>query len=221
MDDLKDVLKTLDGVQAKMPSYKSIKTPTLDLDSKDSNLKFDLEVEMFGDSITIGTYDDFTIEEEIKPSVEMKPSKMSSNNDTLYRLLHISDDQETIDMIYLQIKGRAMNSFCISKNCTINHRGKSTHIVKPGDGYIVKDLTSAFLEPSINLNKVDYSILNDWLETDFPLIEWEQFFKTLELTVDKIDPKEDNLPDKITWEVRKIRRCSLANSKANETKGTR
>jgi hypothetical protein len=53
-------------------------------------------------------------------------------------------------------------SFCTSQNCKTAHHHASVKTVQPGDIYIAKSATTAFLTPSIMESVVDSDVLKEW-----------------------------------------------------------
>jgi hypothetical protein len=67
-------------------------------------------------------------------------------------------------------------TFCISRNCTINHQGPVAQI-KPGTLVVIKVTgKTAFLHPIVKSNLLDQALLGDWLSTQETLESWTTKF---------------------------------------------
>jgi hypothetical protein len=68
-------------------------------------------------------------------------------------------------------------SFCTSQNCITAHHHASVKKVTPGELYVAKSVTTAFVTPSITTKVIDVDVLNEWKTLSLSLSEWnEKFF---------------------------------------------
>jgi hypothetical protein len=69
-------------------------------------------------------------------------------------------------------------TFCITKNCSVNHKGgRALMAVIPGDIFMVKkNVTPAFVEPSIDGQLIHDSVVQDWKTKQLGLNDWSAKF---------------------------------------------
>jgi hypothetical protein len=68
-------------------------------------------------------------------------------------------------------------SFCTARNCSTFHHHASVKIVKPGDIYVAKSPTTAFVTPTITMEVIDDDVLNTSKTLTLLLPAWnEKFF---------------------------------------------
>jgi hypothetical protein len=84
--------------------------------------------------------------------------------------------RETSSTLCFQLIGQGA-SFCTARNCATAHHHASVKRVKPGDIYIAKSSTTAFVTPSITTDVIDDGVLASWRTLNLPLSTWiEKFF---------------------------------------------
>jgi hypothetical protein len=87
-------------------------------------------------------------------------------------------DQSFVSFCF-QLIGQG-GSFCTARKCAISHHHTPVKSVKPGDIYVAKSATTAFLTPSIPTKVIDDNVLNTW--------------RTLSLLLPASNEKSSSLP---------------------------
>jgi hypothetical protein len=92
-----------------------------------------------------------------------------------FSVMRFPQDLDAFSLICRATVGKS-GTFCISRNCTVNHQGPVAQI-KPGSLVVVKITgKSAFLHPVIKSELLDQSLLGDWLSTQETLESWSTKF---------------------------------------------
>jgi hypothetical protein len=107
-------------------------------------------------------------------SVRLQIPKPSGQAKT-FSVMRFPQDLDAFSLFCRATIGKS-GTFCITKNCTVNHQG-SVAKIKPGSLIVVKlSGKSAFLNPLIKAGILDQSLLGDWLSTQETLESWSTKF---------------------------------------------
>jgi hypothetical protein len=66
--------------------------------------------------------------------------------------------------------------FCTGTNCTVSHRGGSVMSVQPGDIFVSKSSSEAFVEPRMSSLDIDDLALQDWKDASLSFEAWSEKF---------------------------------------------
>jgi hypothetical protein len=92
-----------------------------------------------------------------------------------FSILKLSEDIDSFSLVCRATIGKS-GTFCIGKNCSINHQG-SVAKIKPGSLVIIKSAgKTAFLHPVIKADLFDQTLLGDWLSLQETLEDWTAKF---------------------------------------------
>jgi hypothetical protein len=92
-----------------------------------------------------------------------------------FSVTRLPHDVDAFSLLCRATVGKS-GTFCISRNCTINHQGPVAQI-KPGTLVVVKVTgKTAFLSPVVKSNLLDQALLGDWLSTQETLESWTTKF---------------------------------------------
>jgi len=108
------------------------------------------------------------------PSSNILPDAVlaSSQIDTRYRLWKAPSSFE--DSCFRLI-GQG-GSFCITQGCTVSHKSLKHFHPLPGEIYVKKSPTTAFIAPSIPSSVLREELIRTWFSTTCTIIEWNQRF---------------------------------------------
>jgi phage shock protein A len=67
-------------------------------------------------------------------------------------------------------------SFCTARNCATAHHHAAEKAVIPGDIYVAKGVTTAFVTPSLTASALDPHVLSEWKSLSLGLPEWNEKF---------------------------------------------
>jgi hypothetical protein len=67
-------------------------------------------------------------------------------------------------------------SFCTARNCRTSHHHASVKTVMPGEIYVAKSSTRAFVTPTIMDAVIEDEVLTTWQALSLPLTEWNEKF---------------------------------------------
>jgi hypothetical protein len=85
--------------------------------------------------------------------------------------MKLSLDLDVFSLVCRAVIGKS-GTFCINRNCHINHQGPVAKI-KPGSLVVIKTGgKTAFLHPVIKADLFDQTLLGDWLSTQETLEDW-------------------------------------------------
>jgi hypothetical protein len=86
---------------------------------------------------------------------------------------------------YFQFIDQGGESYCTArKNCAVYHYHGPVKIVKPGEIYVSKSSTMAFVTPSITKPVIDSEDLSGWRALSLTLPEWNKKFLIATATLD-------------------------------------
>jgi hypothetical protein len=92
-----------------------------------------------------------------------------------FSIMRLSHDLDAFSSLCRATVGKS-GTFCITKNCNVNHQGPVAKI-KPGSLVVIKTASkSAFLHPVVKSDLLDQSLLGDWLSTQETLESWTTKF---------------------------------------------
>jgi hypothetical protein len=101
-----------------------------------------------------------------------------ASNGKRVKLFVLPEWNDGFSMYCFQFIGQGA-SLCTAKNCTTAHYHASKKQVAPGELYVSKSVSTAFVTPSITSTVIDSEVLVDWLSRSLSLQEWnEKFFIT-------------------------------------------
>lgn len=90
---------------------------------------------------------------------------------------------------------RGGHACCVDINCQATHGGPHLK-VEPGDAFIRRSLKHIFLEPSINVGKHSFTILQQWMEEANTLSEWVEKIQLVNCCL-KEDPNDEVTPERL------------------------
>jgi len=96
----------------------------------------------------------------------------SSHEDKRYHLWQAPDSFE--DSCFRLI-GQG-SSFCITEQCTVSHKTTKHFHPLPGEIYVKKSSTTAFVAPSIPSASLRDDLLKSWFSSSATIVEWNQRF---------------------------------------------
>jgi hypothetical protein len=92
-----------------------------------------------------------------------------------FSVMRLSQDLDVFSVFCRATIGKS-GTFCIARNCPINHKGPVAKI-KPGSLIVIKTAgKAAFLNPVIRADILEQSLLGDWLSTQETLESWSTKF---------------------------------------------
>ena len=101
-------------------------------------------------------------------------SKISSNIRKSRIYLAPTDTKLYNDVCFNLVGAGA--AFCTVSNCTVSHRGGAIMDVKPGDIFVAKSFTEAFVEPRMSSSDIDKPVLEDWTDALLSFEAWSDKF---------------------------------------------
>jgi hypothetical protein len=75
--------------------------------------------------------------------------------------------------------------FCTARNCTVSHRGGAVMTVTPGDIFVAKSSTEAFVEPRMSSFNIDEQALQHWVDASLSFEAWSEKFLMAEAAGDE------------------------------------
>ena len=108
------------------------------------------------------------------PSSNVLPDAVlaSSQTDTRYRLWKAPASFEDSCFRLIDQGG----SFCTAQGCTVSHKSMKHFHPLPGEIYVKKSTTTAFIAPSIPSSSLREELIRTWFGTSCTIIEWNQRF---------------------------------------------
>jgi len=94
--------------------------------------------------------------------------------DKRYKLFIVPPSQQEMNNYCFRLIGSG-STICIAANCRRKHQGGPCPVV-PGEGYVLKDRTKAFMSPSVDLDLIDPELASGWKTSAKTLDEWKTLF---------------------------------------------
>jgi hypothetical protein len=92
-----------------------------------------------------------------------------------FKIFVVPELDEGFEAFCFQFIGQGA-SFCTARNCVTAHHHASVKTVKPGELYVAKSYSTAFVTPSITKSVVEVEVLVSWQALSLALPEWNQMF---------------------------------------------
>jgi hypothetical protein len=118
---------------------------------------------------------------DIPREVNMDDGRMTEqdtpgSNGKRFKIFVIPTDNTGFSSYCFQFIGQGA-SYCTARNCATSHHHASVKAVKPGEIYVAKSSTTAFVTPSMHEAGIDADVLTGWRALSLTLSEWnEKFF---------------------------------------------
>jgi hypothetical protein len=92
-----------------------------------------------------------------------------------FKIFVVPDDVNGFNDYCFQLIGQGA-SFCTSINCTTSHHHASVKAVKPGEIYLAKGISTAFVLPSLEKSVLDPEAVSKWKSLSLTLPDWNKKF---------------------------------------------
>jgi hypothetical protein len=95
-----------------------------------------------------------------------------------FKICQAPEDPTTCERGCFSLIG-AGSAFCTSNRCSVTHRGRAVKLVNPGDLYITKSSSEAFVDPNLEaFSSVDEAVLSNWKSLSLTFDECSEKFVT-------------------------------------------
>jgi hypothetical protein len=97
------------------------------------------------------------------------------SNGKRFKIFVVPNQYKGFSLYCFQFIGQGA-SYCTARNCATSHHHASVNIVMPGEIYVSKSSTTAFVTPSITKSVIDSDVLSGWRALSLTLPEWNEKF---------------------------------------------